>query len=110
MPLDQHIEGGHGKRQACLKIRLAPMHDLCHMADERQHGEHRLDEYAILPLPPSTEFEVSWIALGRMEGAITQDNHLCLALPNEPLQGGIRHVSRGPVPRELPSHPPSVVH
>jgi hypothetical protein len=28
MPLDQHIEGGHGERQACLKIRPAPMHHL----------------------------------------------------------------------------------
>ena len=32
VPLDQHIEGGHGERQACLKIRLAPMHDLLQMA------------------------------------------------------------------------------
>jgi len=34
MPLDQHIEGGHGERQARLKIRPAPMHHLLHMADE----------------------------------------------------------------------------
>ena len=32
MPLDQHIEGGHGKRQTRLKIRPAPMHHLLHMA------------------------------------------------------------------------------
>src|SRR5512132_2852871 len=28
MPLDQHIEGRHGERQACLNIRPAPMHHL----------------------------------------------------------------------------------
>src|SRR2546422_9681111 len=28
MPLDQHIEGGHGERQARLKIGPAPMHHL----------------------------------------------------------------------------------
>ena len=28
MPLDQHIEGGHGERQTRLKIRPAPMHHL----------------------------------------------------------------------------------
>ena len=28
VPLDQHIEGGHGERQACLKIRPASMHHL----------------------------------------------------------------------------------
>ena len=32
MPLDQHIEGRHGERQACLKIRPAPMHYLLQMA------------------------------------------------------------------------------
>src|SRR5215475_12109269 len=32
VPLDQHIEGGHSERQACLKIRPTPMHDLLHMA------------------------------------------------------------------------------
>src|SRR5215831_10343534 len=28
VPLDQHIEGGHGERQTCLKVRPAPVHDL----------------------------------------------------------------------------------
>src|SRR5215510_3801827 len=28
MPLDQHIASGHRERQACLKIRPAPMHHL----------------------------------------------------------------------------------
>ena len=28
MPLDQHIEGGHRERQACLKVGPAPMHHL----------------------------------------------------------------------------------
>ena len=28
MPLDQHSEGGHGEREACLKRRPAPMQHL----------------------------------------------------------------------------------
>src|SRR5215510_7178064 len=32
MPLDQHVEGGHGEGQTRLKIRPAPMHDLLQMA------------------------------------------------------------------------------
>jgi len=32
MPLDQHIEGGHGEREARLEIRPAPMHHLFQMA------------------------------------------------------------------------------
>src|SRR4029434_4157794 len=45
MPLDEHIEGRHGESQARLKIGPAPVHDLFEMANERQHGEHRLDEH-----------------------------------------------------------------
>src|SRR5438876_5589921 len=41
MPLDQCIEGGHGERQARLKIRPAPMHPLFEMTDERQHAHSR---------------------------------------------------------------------
>ena len=51
MPLDEHIEGRHRERQPRLKRGLAPMHHLLQMADERQHGEHRLRQHSIFPLP-----------------------------------------------------------
>ena len=35
MPLDEHIEGGHGERQARLKIRPAPMHHLLQIASRQ---------------------------------------------------------------------------
>jgi len=89
MPLDQHIEGGHGEREACLKIRPAPMHHLFEMADEREHREYRLHEHPVLPLPALTQFEIRGIALRGMEAGITQDNHLLLTLPNQPLKGVI---------------------
>jgi hypothetical protein len=50
MPLDQHIEGGHGEREPRLKIGPHAVHDPLEMTDERQHGEHRLDEY--IPTTP----------------------------------------------------------
>ena len=71
MPPHQHVEGGHGKREARLTIRPAPMHDLFAMADERQHREHRLDEQTVLPLAALTQFEVGGIPLRGMEGGIT---------------------------------------
>src|SRR5437016_14583573 len=74
MPLDQHIEGRHGERQARLKIRPTPMHHLLHMADQRQHREHRFYQQTVLPRAALTQFEVGGIALRRMEGGITQDN------------------------------------
>src|SRR6266478_8536267 len=86
MPLDQHIEGRHGERQASLKRRPAPMHDSLEMADHGQHGEHRLHQHAVLPRAALTQFEIGGIALGGMEAGITQDNHAFLKLPNQPLK------------------------
>src|SRR5882724_10720230 len=74
MPLDQHIEGSHGERQARLKRRPAPMHHLFAMADERQHREYRLHQHAVLPLAALTQFEIARIALRGMEAGVTQDN------------------------------------
>src|SRR6266704_3173983 len=104
MPLDQHIEDGHGEREARLKIRPAPMHHLFEMADERQHREHRLNEQAILPLAPLTQFEIARIAFRRMEGGITQDNHASVDLSNQPLKGVIRDM--GGVTRPRHDQPP----
>src|SRR2546426_6650769 len=85
IPLDQDIEGGHGEREPRLKIGPYAVHDSLEMADERQHGEHRLDEQAVLPLATRTQFEVGRIALRRMEGGITQDNHAFFELSNQPV-------------------------
>src|SRR5467141_3455887 len=94
MPLDQHIEGGHGECQAGLKVLPAPVHDVLEVADHRQHREHRLDQHAVLPLPALTQFEVGGSPLRRMEGGIAQDNHPPIDLANEPLKGVIRDIGR----------------
>src|SRR5712692_4108726 len=86
MPLDQHIEGRHGEREPSVEIPPDPMHRLLEVTDERQHREHRLHEHAVLPLPTLAQFEVRGVALRRMEGGITQDNHALLKLPNEPMK------------------------
>ena len=99
MPLHQHVEGGHGKREARLQIRPAPVHDLFEMAHERQHGEHPLDEHTVLPLAARTQFEIARITLRRMEGRITQDDHAFFALPNQLLKGVIRDIGRVTRPR-----------
>src|SRR6266702_2166821 len=80
MPLDQHIEGGHGEGQTRLKIRPAPMHDFLEVADERQHREDRLHEHTVLPRATLTQFEVGRIPLGGMESGIAQDDHASIDL------------------------------
>src|SRR5215831_15284837 len=104
MPLDQHIAGGHGEREPGVKIRPAPMQHLFEMADERQHGEHRLHQHAVLPLAPRTQFESARIALRSMEAGVTQDNHLVFALSNEPTERYCRRhwPWHTPTPRSTP--------
>src|SRR5437660_12043285 len=98
MPLDEHIEGRHGEREPRLKIGPHTVHHLFKMADECQHGEHRLDEHTVLPLPPRTQFKITRIALGGMEGRITEDNHLVFTLSHQPLKRVIRDIGGGTVP------------
>src|SRR2546428_10739527 len=104
MPLDQHMEGRHGEREPSVEIPPDPMHRLLEVTDERQHREHRLHEHAVLPLPTLAQFEVRGVALRRMEGGLTQDNHALLTLPNEPLKGVIRDIGGGTLPP--PDQPP----
>src|SRR5438105_2264529 len=98
LPLDQHIEGGHGEREPGVKIRPDAVHDLLKVADERQHRQHRLHEHTVLPLATRTQFEVARIALRGMEGGITENNHPAIKLPNEPLKGVIGDVGSGTRP------------
>src|SRR5215471_8746146 len=58
MPLDQHIEGGHGERLARLKIGPAPMHDLLHMA--LRHEVARLIVWRVVLTRPAVPSAVSY--------------------------------------------------
>src|SRR5437667_7799785 len=108
MPLDQHIEGGHGEREPGVERRPDPMHDLFDMADERQHREHRLDEHTVLPRAALAQFEVGRIALGGMEGRVAQDDHPFFELSNEPLKGVLCDIGGGTLPPD--DQPPLVQH
>src|SRR2546426_11205024 len=89
MPLDQHIEGGHGEREAGVEILPAPGDDFLKVAHDGQHRQDRLHEDAILPLPPATEVEGGRSPLGGMAGGITHDEPAPVDMQDEPLAGGI---------------------
>jgi len=120
MPLNEHIEGGHGEREPGVKIHPDPVHDSLEMADDGQHRERRLDEHAVFPLAARTQFEVARIALSGMESRITQDNHPFFKLANHPLKRVLRDVGSSTRPRhdqpplieqqtEFPTDNPAVV-
>src|SRR2546430_2211299 len=89
VPLDQHIEGGHGEREARLKIEqkgaIVPV----------QHGKTKI---AIPLLPPIARsllwVQIAGIARRGMEAGISQDNHLLLTLSNQPLKRVIGDIGR----------------
>jgi hypothetical protein len=65
IPLDEHIEGGHGEREPGVKRRPEPVHDVLAVTHDSQHRQDHLDEDAILPLATLTEFEVGGVAFRR---------------------------------------------
>src|SRR4029079_13639742 len=75
MPWKQQVKGRHRGGKPGVEIRPDPMHDLLEMSDEREHRQHGLDEYTVVPLAPSIKFEVGRIALRGMERRVAQDNH-----------------------------------
>ena len=76
LPLDQHIEGGHGAREPRVERRPHAVHDLFEMAHHGQHREPRLHQHAVLPFTASTQCEVGGIAFRGMEAGVTQDGNV----------------------------------
>ena len=71
MPLDQHIEGRHGERQAGVEIRPAPMHHLLHMA--LRHEVARLIVWQAVLTKPVVPSAVSYVV--RQQGNALSNAH-----------------------------------
>lgn len=104
MPLNQQIEGGDGKRQPGLQIVDHPMHHFLGMADQRQHGEHGLDQHSVVPGSARAELEVGWITVGGMKPGVGQDQHAILEHLNQRMKQCIVDVGRRPQPTDNAPH------
>ena len=71
MPLDQHVEGGHGERQTRLKIGPAPMHHLLQMA--LRHEVARLIVWQAVLTKPVVPSAVSYVV--RQQGNALSNAH-----------------------------------
>src|SRR5512144_2690080 len=78
MPLNQQIESSDCAGQAGLKISRYPMHDFLKVANHGQHGEHCLNNHALIPRFPTTQLEIVWIARLGMKSGIAQHDHALL--------------------------------
>src|SRR2546428_2121312 len=88
----------HGERQPRLQILPDPVHDLFEMADHREHGQHCLNEHAVIPLPPRAHFEIGGIPSRSMESRIAEDHHPSVTLPNQRLKSLVRDIGGGTIP------------
>jgi hypothetical protein len=48
--IEQQVKGRHGEGKPGVEIRPDSVHDLLEMGDEREHRQHGLDEYTVVPL------------------------------------------------------------
>ena len=71
MPLDQHIEGGHGEREAGVEIRPASVHDLFQMA--LRHEVARLIVWQAVLTKPVVPSAVSYVV--RQQGNALSNAH-----------------------------------
>src|SRR5215468_9725051 len=85
MPLDEDIKGGHGEGEAGVEVLPDSVHDFLALAQDGEHGEHRLDEHTVLPRAALTQFEVGGVAFRGMKAGVAQDNHAPVDLANQPL-------------------------
>ena len=98
MPLHQHVEHRHRKRQSRLEIRPDPMHHLLEVADQCEHGQHRLNQHPRIPRIAITDFHVRGIARFSVKAVINQHDHDFIVLLNERLKGLVGHIGGITIP------------
>src|SRR5439155_4283770 len=59
----------------------------------------RLDEHAVIPLPPRAHFGIGGIPSRSMEGRIAEDHHPSVTLPHQRLKSLVRDIGGGTIPR-----------
>ena len=76
VPLDEQVEHRHRVSQAALEIGPYPVHHLLEMAHQGQHGQHRFDDHAGVPLAPLANLEVLRMPILLDKAFIAEQHHL----------------------------------
>src|SRR5215218_8692114 len=106
VPLRQQVEGCHREGQPCLEVAPGPMRHTLDVTYCVQHGEHRLDHHAHVPLPSLAYQQVSGVASFEGEKVVSQHDHLLLVIANHRLEDRVMHVSSSTLP--IYNQPPLV--
>src|SRR5579883_896719 len=94
----QHIEQRHDRGQTSLNERFQAMEDPLEATDDREQGERRLDDHAVIPGAFGTHFAVLWDATFLAKAVIGQHDAASTELLNERLKLVVRDIHRIPVP------------
>src|SRR6516164_8054049 len=97
-PLHQEVESRHSESQPSLEVSPGTVSHMLDVADGLQHGKHRLDHHAGVPLTSLAYQQVGGIALLEREQLVGEHDHLLLVLGNHWVEGGVVNISSSEIP------------
>jgi len=75
VPLNEQVEHRHSVSQSALEISPNPMHHLLEVTHHGQHGQHRFDDHASVPLAPLANPDVFRMPVLFDEALIAEQHH-----------------------------------
>jgi len=75
VPLDEQVEHCHSVSQSALEISPNPMHHLLEVTHHGQHGQHRFDNHAGVPLTPLANPDVFRVPVLFDKALIAKQHH-----------------------------------
>ena len=76
VPLDEQVEHRHGVSQAALEVSPNPVHHLLEMTHQGQHGQHRFDNHACVPLAPLANLDIFGMPVLFDKAFVGEQHHL----------------------------------
>ena len=99
VPLDEQVEHRHGVSQPALEISPNPVHHLLEMTNQGQHGEHRFDNHARIPLASLANPDIFGMPVLLDKALITEQHHPSgIALGNLLKGAAVVDISRVDLP------------
>lgn len=99
VPVGQDIEQRHREGEPGVKAAPGAMARLFELTHRGQHRAHGFDDHPHVPRAALADLQVGRVAHLSVKARIAQDNHLIGKLRNQPVNGVVRHMRGGRIPR-----------
>ena len=98
IPLGQYVEGGYLAAQMGFKPAPGVMPHLLAAPHRSHHGKGSFHDHPHVPLSPSADFHVGWVALGPVKPSVGQDDHRIVVAGQQGLKPLVVDVGGGAIP------------